>query len=277
MVYRQYLLIVIIAILIYPFTPTVTYAQSDICNGKTIDECNNLSNDCRWVNYYGCLPKVFPTNIPTPTSSPDPCNNLDVDACRQLTQQCYWHTSYGCRPNSDNTSYPSVVGDCEHQTFLHNSDKSKFPIECYLNTARYYCTTQKACSDAQGLSQQIAGAPKYFYNLCTNAPDTASQKKCIDCYANGKGGLYTALGCISFSATGMVSSLLKIAIGVGGGIALLLMVMGAFKVAVSGGDPKAMEEGKGSFTSALVGLLVIIFSVVILRIIGVDILKIPGF
>ena len=65
--------------------------------------------------------------------------------------------------------------------------------------------------------------------------------------------------------------------GIAGGVALLLLLLGAFKWVTGGGDPKALDEAKDTITAALSGLFLIVFSVLILKIIGVDILGLPGF
>ena len=55
-----------------------------------------------------------------------------------------------------------------------------------------------------------------------------------------------------------------------------MMVFGGFKILVSAGDPKGVQAGGETITSALIGLLFIIFSVFLLELIGVKILGIPG-
>lgn len=87
----------------------------------------------------------------------------------------------------------------------------------------------------------------------------------------------TGLGEIPTQPAAFVEKVLSIALGVAGGIAFILMVFGAFRLLTSTGDPEGIKEGWSILTSAIVGLLFIIFSVFILRVIGVDILKIPGF
>ena len=88
---------------------------------------------------------------------------------------------------------------------------------------------------------------------------------------------WTALGCIPTGSTDFVSWLLARAILLGGGLAFLLMIWGSFQVLTSSGDPQKLQNGKEVFTSAISGLLFIILSLFLLRLIGVDILKIPGF
>ena len=87
----------------------------------------------------------------------------------------------------------------------------------------------------------------------------------------------TALGCIPTKDTSLfVAWLMRRAIGIGGGIAFLLMIFAGFQIITSSGDPQKLQAGKELFTSAIVGLILIIFSVFLLELIGVRILNIPG-
>ncbi len=87
----------------------------------------------------------------------------------------------------------------------------------------------------------------------------------------------TAFGNIDTSPQGIVKSLLQILLSAAGGIALILILIAAYKIMTSRGNPEQIQDGKEQITSAIVGLLFIIFSVVILQTIGVDLLRIPGF
>lgn len=91
------------------------------------------------------------------------------------------------------------------------------------------------------------------------------------------GGVTTALGCIPTTSTNFVAWILARAMGLGGGIAFLLMIGGAIQLLTSSGNPEGIKKGGETITSALMGLLFIIFSLFLLHLIGVDILKIPGF
>ena len=74
-----------------------------------------------------------------------------------------------------------------------------------------------------------------------------------------------------------VNKIVNYSMGIGGLIAFLLMVFGGLQIIFSGGNPERVKAGKEIITAAIGGLLLIIFSVFILRIIGYDILAIPGF
>ncbi len=115
------------------------------------------------------------------------------------------------------------------------------------------------------------------YDMCNNLiqNNDIAVGECQQCAENE--GIWTALGCISFEPQNFIKDFLQIAIGIAGGIALLLMIYGSFLISSSVGDPKKAEEGKEIITGTIAGLLFIIFSVVLLKLIGVEILSIPGF
>lgn len=88
----------------------------------------------------------------------------------------------------------------------------------------------------------------------------------------------TAIGCINaMDAGGFVGELFKLSIGIAGGIAMLLILFGGFQVLTSAGNPEHLNAGKELIGSAITGLLMILFSTFLLKVIGVDILCIPGF
>ena len=105
---------------------------------------------------------------------------------------------------------------------------------------------------------------------------------------NVKNGVNTAFGCIILFDANIVdgegadmslflSWILKWAIGLGGGIAFLLIIWAGFMIMTSSGNPERLKAGQELLTSAIMGLIMLIFSIFILGIIGVDILAIPGF
>lgn len=86
----------------------------------------------------------------------------------------------------------------------------------------------------------------------------------------------TALGCIPVELNKLIGWALPFVLGIGGGIAFLLMIYGFILWATSEGDPKKIAGAQETVTSAIKGLLVCIFGLFILRLIALDILMIPG-
>jgi hypothetical protein len=75
----------------------------------------------------------------------------------------------------------------------------------------------------------------------------------------------------------LLSFILKWAIGIGGGIAFLLMLYAGFMIMTASGDPERLKAGQELLTSAIVGLILLIFSIFILKFIGIDILGLGSF
>ncbi|OGM55856.1 hypothetical protein A3F62_05575 [Candidatus Woesebacteria bacterium RIFCSPHIGHO2_12_FULL_44_11] len=83
----------------------------------------------------------------------------------------------------------------------------------------------------------------------------------------------TAVGCIPYGDTNaLMGFILRWAIGVGGGIAFLLIIFAGFQIMTSSGNPERLKAGQELLTSAIAGLIMLVFSIFILRVIGVDIL-----
>jgi len=114
------------------------------------------------------------------------------------------------------------------------------------------------------------------YNECVKCATTDNSND-VEKANTDQAGVWTAIGCIKREPTSIVQSLVKLGLGIGGGVSLIMTLAGGFLITTSQGDPKRAEQAKEMITSAIVGLLVIIFSVTILQFIGFDILRIPGF
>jgi hypothetical protein len=92
-------------------------------------------------------------------------------------------------------------------------------------------------------------------------------------------GIQTAIGCIHVLSSPEVflGDILRWAVGIGGGIAFLLILYAGFMVMTSAGNPERLKAGQELLTSALSGLILLIFSVFILKFIGLDILGLGAF
>lgn len=91
-----------------------------------------------------------------------------------------------------------------------------------------------------------------------------------------KGFCPTAFGDILIKPADFVTRIFGILLSLAGGIALILIMISGYRLMASGGNPEKVQAAREQLTSAIIGLLFIIFSLSILQIIGVDILKIPG-
>jgi len=94
----------------------------------------------------------------------------------------------------------------------------------------------------------------------------------------GDTAIDSALGCIPYGeGNEFIGWLLKNIIFIATGVAFLLMAFGALQIITSAGNPDKIKAGQELITSAISGILFIILSVFLLRLVGVEIFKIPGF
>jgi len=94
----------------------------------------------------------------------------------------------------------------------------------------------------------------------------------------GQNEITTAVGCIpADDLTELAEFLIKWAVGIGGGIAFLLMIYAGFLITTSGGDAKKVQGGRELLTAAIAGLMMLLFSTFILEMVGIRILHLPGF
>lgn len=143
-------------------------------------------------------------------------------------------------------------------------------------------TGKGACKDPIDKCEKGFFVPKKSCEGFNNIGECITERSCIesftsDCPRGGR-GINTALGCIpTENTTEFVKWFLRWAIGIAGGIAFLLILSSGFQIMTSSGNPEKLKGGQEQLTAAISGLLLIIFSVFLLRLIGVDILKLPGF
>jgi hypothetical protein len=135
------------------------------------------------------------------------------------------------------------------------------------------------CVSATPMPTRQTTGPPPSDNEITGGGAAATQDYAFSPFCSGGDTqINTAFGCIDItSPQKIIETLLKFSIGIAGGIALLLIILGGLQMMVSAGNPETLNAGKELMTSALIGLLLIVFSFFLLRLIGVDILGIPGF
>ncbi|MCJ7792987.1 MAG: pilin [Candidatus Marinimicrobia bacterium] len=196
--------------------------------------------------------------------TPSPCESLPstycIDQCRFPKQGYSCPSNLVCCSITAADRDPNCVNNCNTQCVFGNNLSG---FTCKIENGPHGTQTC-ACYPP---SQQPTGGT---YDICQGNAD------CLSCVTAGNA--WTALGCITTSdPQAFITWLLGAAIGLAGGIAVLLIIFGGFLIILSSGDPQRLQAGKDILTSAIIGLVVIIFAVFLLRIIGVEILKIPGF
>jgi hypothetical protein len=132
------------------------------------------------------------------------------------------------------------------------------------------------------MKKKIIGILVALLTLISLQGNIHAQGNDITC---GSSGINTAIGCLE----GLVSdnenagpetflgTLLQWAVGVGGGIAFILIVYSGFMIMTAAGNPERLKAGQELLTSAITGLVLMIFSVFVLNFIGVDILGLGAF
>ena len=237
-----------------------SYAGSKIC---TPEEEKN-QDSCDWTTNY---------------------TKGDDDCCQ----------GYSCR--RIDAGFGGVIGKCYSIGVKACTDDVKEnPDPCDIksdNCCQGYTCFEYGGTYETGISN-TPGTPKCIVNETYNGyfqtGETAEQaSKVINnypppgCTQTGPGSnisvtCNTGLGIeITADPQNFAQRLFGITLSISGGIALILIIISGYQLMVSGGNPDKVKGARERLTSAIVGLVFIIFSIVILQLIGVDILRIPGF
>lgn len=139
-----------------------------------------------------------------------------------------------------------------------------------------HCYESSSCSEGyepkKGFCEQFNNN-KDACDSVTSYPCVKTQISIDPTESCDSGKVSTAIGCIPVSNTNdFVAFILRWALGVGGGIAFLLIIYAGFMIMSSSGNPDRLKAGQELLTSAIAGIIMLIFSVFILKVIGIDIL-----
>jgi hypothetical protein len=139
------------------------------------------------------------------------------------------------------------------------NDREKYDIVARDPDEVYKCSDK---GDAWPVNSNVAGPD-------SDATATAS----VDLH--GGEDVDTAFGPFPTTPWEFANRFVAIAIGVAGGVSFLLMIYGSFRLMFAAGNPESVQQGRQIITAAIVGLIVVLFSVFLLRLIGVSILGLP--
>ncbi len=145
---------------------------------------------------------------------------------------------------------------------------------------RNICSQSFGVAEKEGHEAVNEDKEARLANVCRSISNETVRDECVKCFELHDA--WTALGCLDTqlptgTSKGFITVLLRLGGGLAGGIAFLLILFGGFQIITSAGNPERLNAGRELITSAIAGLLLIIFSIFLLKVIGVDILGIPGF
>ena len=216
----------------------------------------NLAQNCSQpqnITIEGAPSPIPGTNCNNPGDSCTPSQPLQKPLCNRENSHC---------------SLSGVVVSGPGGNLIGESCRATFdPIASRFN---YTCSHGVASSQTPLCFCADENDPVYN----PRPPALASVGSDIICDTE-TGGINTAIGCIPFGNINvLVGFFLRWALGIAGGIALILIIISAFQIATSAGDPKKLQAGRELFFAAITGILFLVFSVFILRFIGVNVLGI---
>ncbi len=148
---------------------------------------------------------------------------------------------------------------------LWNITSSSYSIFLYTKCPKESCSTDPTEIDSFNK----------VYKICAQVQADDIQK-CQQCLTHDH-GIWTSIGCIPAKTTSIIKAFIVISVMLSGGVVTIMILIAGFKLSISHGNPSQVQEAKKMISSAIIGLLFVLFSVSIIKIIGIDILHIPGF
>lgn len=115
-------------------------------------------------------------------------------------------------------------------------------------------------------------------NACSylmSIPDPDSFEKCDDCMKAGH--VWTSLGCIKAADPyAFVGQIITWATILGAGLATAIIGFQGLQIVMAGDDPKKVKAAQEAITAAISGLLLIVFSIMLMNILGIKVLDLAN-
>lgn len=286
--------------LLFLFTPTFSYAQ-DCPYAVQPKACDNPGQSTKCADQPGCENFIcVRTSVGSfcekNTTNPPADQAYDIQQPGSLNDS-QPQSSAVCEKDGASCIDPNDPSQCNNAPGCENFICKSFAgigakcINKNTQSCPTFCNTDEdcqkggaACENLKCLSGGIGGSrvcrvPNTTNDQSQNRTSTSStplsacptDKPLDQCRIN------TAIGYITVTVKDFVQSLFGIILSIAGGIALLLIIFSGYRMITSQGNPEHLQGARETLTSAIVGLLFIIFSLVILQAIGFDVLRIPGF
>jgi hypothetical protein len=292
----KFIFLLLLLVLFFSFSKKDIFGQTTVCDiNPATGTCEMVSESC------------YPSQIPFDCSGLSPSFCQGVRNCINNFYTCNW-TGSSCIVSSSSCAFGYDVPSpsaCEEATSelacvnvgegicvdLPGPPTSTPPPPDYVrwccNSGTGSCifvNSGESCSDGSSpvtRTQCESSCTGTYPTATVSIIERSARSPFGDCCPPDQDNcayIDTALGCIPFgSMTALTGFFLQWGLGVGGGVAFLLIIYSAFIITTSAGNPDRMKSGREILTAAIAGLMLIIFSVFILEFIGVRIFRIPGF
>lgn len=287
-----------------PVTPTPTLSPGTCscnlgyytCTGVNTNNCIGGSvPECQW-NYdpgtYGYCTCSCITQTPSPTPPLDACATLC--SSQGKTSQCAFDSpsddctdsgtlcdlgAAGVDPKCWCCGGSSVQTQCDD--FCDNPDRSYG--NCLPSAPDQTICERPSDEDGSGLDDDGSidcNINNVIYDCwcCDRIISDLTPRPTLSVFGSCPvNSIDTAIGCLPVGdKNAFLAFVLRWAIGISGGVSFILIIFSGFNIMTAAGDKRKLQSGKELLTAALSGLILIIFSVFILDLIGIRILKIPS-
>ncbi len=161
-----------------------------------------------------------------------------------------------------------------------NTQKSKCTVTVYSPSGGEITTQEEAIQEAD--QQQEEELKKAHPNDPCSLLTGDDAKQCWHCmyeegdYSKPSGKVWTVFGCVRADASSFIFRFFfNFFSYIAGGFAALLLIYAAFLYMTSAGDSEKVKKAQSLITAVISGILFIIFSIMIMKFIGVSLLGIP--
>ena len=152
---------------------------------------------------------------------------------------------------------------------------------CYANNqVPVFQNETCTCQAKVNTSDQCMRLPAEARETCWQCMYLVSDETSAAQYlasGNNPVGFWTGIGCISTRPETSIQQIIAFTAGVAGFFVVIQILLGAFELMRSRGDPGKLQSAKDRITSSVIALLFVIFSVALLEFIAGTVLHLPGF
>lgn len=201
----------------------------------------------------------------------DPNLRLDPQQNKCVLKTCT--ALKNCEAQSDPTPIIDAVTSCDHVVGALDSQRL-YPSNSKSDTC--ICKTTPTPETPASAGEALAQLCKPEDPTCTSAKGVGCETSSGNVVDKGN-GVMTAIGCVPTEPKALIESILRFGTLAAGGVAFLIMIIASLQMITAEGNPEILKNARDKFYSAIIGLLLIIFAVLLMQVIGVDILGLPGF